>query len=161
MSTQHDASEILLNAPGFRSSPVGYVYGIVDGPEDDVPAVVSDLLRSSLSHDGIHIYCCPVGADAIDLTGSRRCLRARITRALQTVAYEPGHLDHIEAELLAGHALVGVEVGDDARNEVAAIMTRHGAHHIAYYGPYSWMWLGPSALIASEPENESGRGVLR
>lgn len=146
MSTQHGASEILLNVPEFRSSSVGHVYGIVDSPGHDVPGVVSDLLRSGLSQDGIHIYCCSEGVDAVDLTGSRRCLRARITRALQTVAYEPGHLDHIEAELLAGHALVGVEVGDDARNEVAAVMTRHGAHHIAYYGPYSWMWLGPAPV---------------
>lgn len=48
----------VTNPEGFRTSPIGHVYGIVDDPERDVPAVVGELLAAHLPLDGIHVYCC-------------------------------------------------------------------------------------------------------
>lgn len=53
-----------VNPAGFRASPNGHVYGIVDHPEREVPAVTADLLAAHTPLDGIHIYCCGEGADA-------------------------------------------------------------------------------------------------
>jgi len=131
------------NPEGFRASPNGHVYGIVDDPEADIPAATADLLAAHLPLDGIHIYCCSEGIDALDLTGTRHGLRARINRLVQSVGYEDGHLKRIESELEAGHALIGIAVDDDRKHDVADILHRHGGHDVVHYGDYTWQRLGP------------------
>ncbi len=63
--------EPTTNPTGFRASPDGHVYGILDDPQTDIPAVTADLLAEHMPLDGIHIYCCSEGVDALDLTGTR------------------------------------------------------------------------------------------
>ena len=134
--------EPTTNPTGFRASPNGHVYGILDDPQTDIPAVTADLLAEHMPLDGIHIYCCSEGVDALDLTGTRHGLRARITRLVQSVGYEADHLKRIESELEAGHALIGVAVDDDRKRDVAQILHRHGGHDVVYYGGATWQRLG-------------------
>lgn len=132
-----------INPEGFRASPNGHVYGLIADPECTVPAVTADLLSQRIPLDGIHIYCSSEGVDALDLTGSRHGLRARITRMIQSFAYEDGHLHVIERALEAGEALVGVAVDGDRKGDVAKILHRHGGHDVVYYGNFTWQRLGP------------------
>lgn len=142
-----------VNPEGFRASPNGHVYGIVDDPERDVPAVTADLLALHMPVDGIHIYCCNEGADALDLGGTKHGLLARIKRLVGSVAYEDGHLERIEAELQAGHALIGVAVGDDQGQSVASVLHSHGGHDVVHYGKHTWQRLGPQTKTASDDSN--------
>ncbi len=136
-------SEPAINPTGFRSSPAGHVYGIVDDPERDVPAVTAGLLTSRIPHDGIHVYCCSEGVEALDPRGKGHGLRARINRLLQSVGYEDGHRKMIEAELESGHALIGVKVDDSHKGDVAAVLRGQGGHDIVYYGKHTWQRLSP------------------
>ena len=136
-SPDHPA-EPEINPEGFRSDPGGHVYGIVDLPKRDIPAVVADLLAADIPLDGVHVYCCNEGVDQLDPDGTRHGLRARITRMVQKVGYSNDHLETIETELAAGHALIGVAVDDDRENEIANLLRRHGGHDIVHYGKYTW-----------------------
>ena len=142
--TDNSSPQPTVNPEGFRASPNGHVYGIVDDPDREIPAVTADLLAARIPLDGIHIYCCSEGADALDLTGTKHGLRGRINRLVQSVAYEDDHLQRIQAELEAGHALVGVAVDNERKVDVSKVLHRHGGHDVVYYGPYTWEHLGPT-----------------
>lgn len=139
------ASQAVTNPGGFRTSPIGHVYGIVDNPDHDVPAVVGDLLAAHLPLDGIHVYCCREGIDALDPSGTKHGLRARITRMVQSVTYDDDHLEVIESHLEAGHALIGVAADDSNQDSVATILRRHGGHDLVHYGKLTWERLGPTS----------------
>jgi hypothetical protein len=64
-------------------------------------------------------------------------------RFVQSVGYEADHLQRIESELEAGHALVGVAVDDERKRDVSQILHRHGGHDIVHYGDSTWQRLGP------------------
>lgn len=140
----------VTNPEGFRTSPIGHIYGIVDNPEHDIPAVTGDLLTARLPLDGIHVYCCGEGIETLDPAGTKHGLRARITRMLQSVTYDDDHLKTIETELEAGHALIGVAADKDTKDTVATILRRHGAHDVVYYGPHTWERL--SATSQNPPQ---------
>ena len=154
MQTLNSPQEPLTNPARFRSSPQGHVYGIVDDPGRDVPAVTADLLAAQIPLDGIHVYCCTEGLEALDPTGARHGLRARIVRLVQSIAYTE-YRTVVESALEAGHALVGVAVDDEHAANVATILGNHGGHDMVYYGKLAWRRLGP-ARTALEPDG--GRG---
>jgi len=147
--TEPSSTQPAVNPEGFRASPNGHVYGIVDNPEHDIPAVTADLLAARIPLDGIHIYCCSEGADTLDLTGTKHGLRARINRLVKSVAYEDNHLQRIQAELETGHALIGVAVDNDRKGDVSKTLHRHGGHDVVYYGDYTWERLGPKTTTPS------------
>lgn len=134
---------LVTNPNEFRASPVGHVYGIVDDPPLDVPAVTAELLAAHIPLDGIHIYCCTEGLEALDPSGFRGGLLARIRRVVQSVAYDDDHLKIIESELEAGHALIGVAVDSARKRDVAGILRRQGGHDIIHYGSFTWERLSP------------------
>lgn len=144
METMNKPQEPLTNSADFRSSPRGHVYGIVDDPARDVPAVTADLLAAHIPLDGIHVYCCTEGVDALDPTGTRHGLRARIVRLVQSIVYTHEYRTVVESALEAGHALVGVAVDDEHAADVAAILGNHGGHDMVYYGNLAWRRLGSS-----------------
>lgn len=141
------------NPQEFLTTPRGHVYGIVDDPERDVPAVTADLLAARVPLDGIHVYCCQEGLEALDPKGTSHGLRARITRMVQSMAFG-NRLEQVVADLEAGHALIGVAVDDEHKGEVARVLLRHGGHDIVHYGRYTWEPLGSgSSGDGNEPEN--------
>ncbi len=150
--TDTSSPQAALNPEGFRASPNGHVYGIVDNPERDIPEVTADLLAARIPLDGIHIYCCSEGADTLDLTGSKHGLLARINRLVKSVAYEGDHLQRIQTELEAGHALIGVAVGNERKGDVAKILHRHGGHDVVYYGDYTWERLSPRTATSTDAD---------
>lgn len=158
VDTRTSLPESQINPEGFRASPNGHVYGLVADPEHAIPAVTADLLSRDIPLDGIHIYCCNEGLDALDLTGSRHGLRARINRMVQSVAYEDGHLHAIEKALEAGEALVGVAVDGDRNGDVARILHGHGGHDVIYYGDYTWQRLGPRGQTVGRPSARAAAG---
>lgn len=149
-STNDQPARPVINPEGFRSSPDGHVYGIVDRPNADVAAVTADLLAADVELDAIHVYCCDEGADRLDAAGTAHGLRARVIRMVQSVGYSSDHLERIERELRAGHALIGVAIEDDRKDEVGDILQRHGGHDIVHYGKYTWQRLGGASRTSDD-----------
>ena len=133
----------ITNPPQFRADPGGHVYAVFDEPTRDIPAITAGLLAAKIPLDGMHVYCCSEGVDALDPSGKGHGLRARITRMAQSVAYDDDNLADIETELEAGHALLGVAVDEDRVTEVAAIIRRLGGHDLVHYGKHTWRRLSP------------------
>ena len=121
------------NRHGFVGYPTDHVYGIVDDPVNDVPAIMGELLALDVPTEAIHVYCCQHGVDELAPSGGGYGIRARIQRIVQSIGYEGEHLRRVERELNDGHAVIGVSVDDDAKGPVAAAMRKHGAHDLHYY----------------------------
>jgi hypothetical protein len=68
-----------------------------------------------------------------------------LTRIIQTIGEEHGHMRRYEQELHAGHYLVVISVSDDEaeRRRAAAILSRHGGHFVDHYGPLAIVHLVP------------------
>ncbi|NND03014.1 MAG: hypothetical protein HKN91_09520 [Acidimicrobiia bacterium] len=144
MNTLNTSQEPITNPEEFRSSPRGHVYGIVDDPAQDIPAVTADLLAAQIPLDGIHVYCCTEGVKALDPTGAEHGLRARIVRLVQSITYTNEYRTVVESALEKGHALVGVAVDEEHVAKVATILGAHGGHDMMYYGRLAWRHLGSS-----------------
>ena len=135
MSDQN-ATQPVINAEEFQADLTGHVFGIIDNPPIDLPAITSALLDARIPIDGIHLYCCNPGVEAFDPDGSRHGLRARITRTMQSLVYED-QMQVIEKALESGGALVGVDT-DGQADRIATILRDHGGHDIVHYGRYTW-----------------------
>jgi hypothetical protein len=127
----------IITSQEFQGDLTGHVFGIVDEPQTDVPAITGELLAAGVPIDGIHMYCCRSGVEAFDAEGTRHGLRARINRVIQNLVYED-QLVTIERNLTAGNAVIGVDVEDGSADRIADIFRRHGGHDIVHYGRFSW-----------------------
>lgn len=133
----------------FQNDLTGHIFGIVDNPGVDLPAITSDLFAAGLPFDGVHTYCCARGADDFDAHGADRGVMARISRVMQNLIYDD-QLAVIERNLAAGHAVIGVDVDDDNADLIADIFREHGGHDIVHYGRLSWVRM--SAAKRTVPE---------
>ncbi len=132
-------SQTLSHRKPFRMNQSGHVYGIVDDLDRAQPAVTADLLAAQIPSAGIHFSSSTADVDDVGHCSGPGGFRAWIGRLLQTV---DGHLPRVEAELRAGHGLIGVAVDDARKEEVAQILHRHSGHDVVYYGKYTWQTLG-------------------
>ena len=148
MSANDAASQPVMNPEEFQSDLTGHVFGIVDDPKTNLPAITAALLAADVPVDGIHLYCCQPGADAFDPSGSHHGLKARITRTMQSLVYED-QMQVIEDALESGHGLVGVDA-DGSADRIAAILRGHSGHDIVHYGRYTW-----ERMSGTQPANTS------
>lgn len=128
---------IIENPRGFLSYPTDHVYGFVADPDTNVPEIISRLISQDVATEAITIYRGQHGIDNLSPRGRSYGVSARIRRMFHWLGYEGEHLRHVEQELEAGEALVGVSVEDDeTKQAVARIFHQNGGHHVRYYARF-------------------------
>lgn len=133
------ARQITITPEAFHGSESGHVYGIIDDPEQDFPAIADELLAAGVPLDAVHLYrSCGDPVTAGSHTGGHGLL-ARMHRRIQSV---DGHLHEVATELAQGHALIGVAIEDARKDEIAETLRQHRGRDVVYYGRYTWQWLG-------------------
>lgn len=129
--------EIIENPRGFLAYPTDHVYAFVEDPDTNVPKIIGELISRNVGTEAITIYRGRHGIDNLSPSGASYGVSARIRRMFHWLGYEGEHLRHVEQELEAGEALVGVSVEDDETKEtVAGIFRDNGGHHIRFYARF-------------------------
>jgi hypothetical protein len=120
---------------GFVPAPVNRVVGVIDDPEV-VPGILASLHKAGFADDKIHVFVGEEGERNLDLAGTHHGWRARITRGLQQLGFESDVFHEADAELKAGHALIGVLTDGSAeqRSQVARVLRAHHVHSLHFFG---------------------------
>ncbi len=110
-----------------------------------VDAAISELRGDGVDLDAIRVL---VGEDAalrIDGRGKHHGLLARIYRLVQfTQMDQAPDFRRYELEVRRGHPVIAVRETDPARRrQVRAVLRRHGAHFINFYGRFYTETLDP------------------
>jgi hypothetical protein len=140
------------SAPGPAARPSGWLLGyptdhlmgILPSPAA-ADAAVAELRSQGVAPDAIRIL---VGEDAalrIDGRGKHHGLLARIYRLVQfTQMDQAPDFRRYELEARRGRPVIAVRETDAARRrEVKAVLRRHGAHFINFYGRFFTETLDP------------------
>lgn len=101
---------------------------------------IAEINDAGFAADKVGVLHGPEGARRLDASGERHGLLAQISRFFQKFAdLDDQHTRRHEQELLAGHILVQVHVGDDeaAKTRVCQILRKHGGYFINYYGQWA------------------------
>jgi hypothetical protein len=141
-------------SPGGAARPTGWLLGY---PTDHLMAIlpsavaadaaVSDLVGGGIAADAVRVL---VGEDAalrIDGRGKHHGLMARIYRLVQfTQMDQAPDFRRYELEARRGHPVIAVRETDAARRRaVRAVLRRHGAHFVNFYGRFFTETLDPFA----------------
>lgn len=110
------------------------IYGVVDDPADDVPALMSALMELDVDLDSVQVYRGRRGLEELSPDAEDGGMMQRIKRTLQSIGYEGRYMEMAERELKAGHALVAVAVDEEHQAPVIAAMKAQGAHDMHRYG---------------------------
>ena len=122
----------------FLNYPMNRVVGVF-ADWAQARAVIDLLSQEGYDKDRIGVLYGQEGAKRLDAAGQKHGLIAQISRFFQGFAdMDAKHTHRHEQELLAGHVLVEVDVGEveTAREHVRATMKAHGGYFINYYGKW-------------------------
>lgn len=114
-------------------------------PRDQVTAVMPDVASAlplvdtlkvqGFSGDGIAVIAGEEALAEVDPHGAGHGLLGRVLRTLEQFGQEGEEHREAAEEVRAGHALVVVDVADEAgKDRAAAAMREHGAHRLRYWG---------------------------
>lgn len=134
---------------------------LVDYPRGRLFAVVDDAAAADRSREellsagmsGATILRGSEAADALDATGGRHGIRARLVRAVQFLLMDQmPDLAWYEAALREGRSIVTVPTADRAAGVRAArILAGHGAHFVNRFGRFETeeivRWRGPEPRV--------------
>lgn len=133
--------------------PTNRLIAVFDDPADAARAL-ADLRGAGVPTSDLEILRGPEGADRLDGTGEVRGGLARVRRWVDfTLMDQLPDFAHYEFALRDGRAVLMVRARDDSRKAAAlAILRRHGAHFINYYGRFATedidLWRGPEPDIS-------------
>lgn len=129
---------------GSLAFPDATLVGIIDDP-DAADAAITDLKAAGIPEPEIHVMCCEDGAERLDPSGSRHGTLGRLRRLVQHYGdKDREHVSRQADELRAGNFLIAVPASDEeARDRLAGVMKRHGAHFINHYKSWSVTLLEP------------------
>ena len=83
----------------------------------------------------MEILCGEQGARILDAHGRYHGLRARIVRAFQQIGYDETTLAIYDEALGHGALVLRVPAPPADRSRIAALLHRHHAHDVGYFGP--------------------------
>ncbi len=132
--------------------PTNRLLGVIDVPTDAAGAVDA-LTGAAFEPSEVVMLVGDEGRDRLGRLGQHPNAFSRLVRALQFTLMDqtPDFLVY-EHALLDGRAVIAVHVADrDRMLEAAAVLERHGAHFLNYFGRLSTeevsMWRGEEVDI--------------
>ena len=131
--------------------PTSRLLGVLDRPET-ADAVTAALAAAGVSSGDVLMLVGEDGRDRLGRLGSKPSPLSRLVRAVQftTMDQTPDFLVY-ERALLDGRAVVAVRVGSGKpMRAIAAILERHGAHFLNYFG--RWQTEELSLWRGQEPD---------
>jgi len=132
--------------------PTNRLLGVIDASEDATRAVDA-LVEAAFDPAGIVLLMGEEGRDRLGRLGHHPNAFSRVVRFLQFTLMDqtPDFLVY-EHALLDGRAVIAVHVASrDRMLEAAAVLERHGAHFLNYFGRLSTeeisMWRGDEVAM--------------
>ena len=132
--------------------PTNRLLGVIDAPEDAIRAVDA-LVEAAFDPAGIVVLAGDAGRDRLGRLGHQPNAFSRVVRLLQFTLMDqtPDFLVY-EHALLDGRTVIAVHVANrDRMLEAAAVLERHGAHFLNYFGRLSTeevsMWRGDEVAM--------------
>ena len=120
--------------------PKSQVFGVVDRSED-VTQTLEELERRGVPKRDIQVIRKDADPQATEAEEGGK-VREGLTRAVDMLSEEHEFNEMYQAEVEAGHALIGVHVSDTvAKQTVHDVLIDQGAHSVSYYG--RWVVEGP------------------
>lgn len=132
--------------------PTNRLLGVIDAPEDAIRAVDA-LVEAAFDPAGIVVLTGDAGRDRLGRLGHQPNAFSRVVRLLQFTLMDqtPDFLVY-EHALLDGRTVIAVHVVNrDGMLEAAAVLERHGAHFLNYFGRLATeevsMWRGDEVAM--------------
>ena len=115
--------------------PANRVIGSVS-TSGDLKATITELNAVGFGQKEVSVLCGQKGASRLDVTGEQRGLLGRIYRFIERFGdMDLDLLKDYKNELLTGHFLIAVDVGnEEQRKRVADILASHGGHRVNFFG---------------------------
>jgi hypothetical protein len=145
-------------APGAKRPSIGYptnrLLAVVDDPAQ-AAAAIAEITGSGIATRDIEILRGDEGADRMDGTGEVSGRLSRLRRAFDfTLMDQLVDFAWYEWALRDGRAVVMVHIhGDGPKAAAQAILRRHGAHFVNYYGRFATeelvVWRGQEPDVAN------------
>jgi len=132
--------------------PTKRLLGVIDAPADATRAVDA-LVGAAFAPEGIVVLVGEEGRDRLGRLGHHPNALSRLVRLLQfTLMDQTPDFIVYEQALRDGRAVLAVHVADrDRMLEASALLERHGAHFLNYFGRLSTeevsMWRGEEPAI--------------
>jgi len=136
MSTEEQPIEIVKINDGeaFTPDPMFKLMGIFEDSNDGV-AAVDELRTNAFEPNDIELFCGVPGAETYDFSGDEHGLIAKMLRAFRNITFDRVIMERYEKALQRGHCVVMIHIRKDIRkDEAVAIIHRHGAAQVDYFG---------------------------
>ncbi len=133
--------------------PTNRLLAVIDDPSSAASAM-SELAGSGIATSDLELLRGDEGADRMDGTGEVSGWLGRLRRAFDFALMDQlVDFAWYEWALREGRAVVMVRVrGEGPQASVRAILKRHGAHFVNYYGRFATeeldLWRGPEPEVA-------------
>ena len=127
-------NEPQVNVDHFYHRPTFRVVGLLS-ERSEIPALSGDLATAGVDVSAVEILCGERGAHILDAHGRYHGLRARIVRAFQQLGYDENTLAIYDEALGRGELVLHVPAPPADRSRIAALLHRHHAHDVGYFGP--------------------------
>ncbi|MGH9195972.1 MAG: hypothetical protein ACRD1T_09560 [Acidimicrobiia bacterium] len=115
--------------------PEKHVFGVVDRSED-VKGILEDAIRHGVAKDEVQVVGEGQDEDEDAAAGDQHGVRGGVTHVVEMLSEEHEFNELYQSQVEAGRHLVGIPVSGAIDKDAAqAILHRHGAHFINYYGP--------------------------
>lgn len=122
-----------VNLDEFVHRPAHNVVGVL-ATGTDLPGLVEDLTTAGINPADIRVLCGEKGAEILDERGEHHGLKAHLVRGFQRLGYDQTTLAIFDEALRDGGLLLHVPASQHNARAVAAMMWRHGARSIGYFG---------------------------
>ena len=125
-----------LHGHGLFFAPVNRVTAVLSS-QRGTRSALRELHGAGFGDDSVELFAGPAGAAALDLTGERHGIVARVIKTIEANA-DPEIGDSMraaDAELKAGGYVVAVRMDghEHQRRQVAEILAAHGGRFIRYW----------------------------
>jgi hypothetical protein len=145
--------------PSHDQLPNNHVVGVLSG-EDAAQALRSDLEQAGFQ--GTHLFHGEDIARTVDAKGEHSGPLGAVVKAIQDhLSEEQNYLAQYQEEARAGHEVIAVKVaGREQAEDVRAVLERHGARNIRFFGRLAVADLSPDSnptpRSAESPEHWAG-----
>lgn len=118
----------------FTPDPLFKLMGIFEDSNAGV-AAADDLKVHAFEPKDIELFCGVPGAATYDFHGDEHGLIAKMLRSFRNITFDRVIMDRYEKALNDGHCVLMVHIHKTIRkDDAAAIMHRHGAVQVDYFG---------------------------
>ncbi|MBK7935327.1 MAG: hypothetical protein IPK01_18010 [Acidobacteria bacterium] len=136
MNTNEATSQVVdINSEqAFTPDPLYKLMGIFEDSNAGV-AAADELKSSAFDPHDIELFCGVPGAETYDFHGDEHGLIAKMLRSFRNITFDRVIMDRYEKALNEGHCVLMVHIHKTERKDAAAaIMHRHGAVQVDYFG---------------------------